>query len=260
MFRQVRFWAARTCRKATMRDFLEKNAREFEFSYGIQQTASVAARLDAEGDAYAAARLTEAEAALFLSLRVQKRKIEWLAGRMAAKTAFAQYKQVESKRAPASLLPGIPTRTGQVSILNRPNRAPFLEGYPELRISISHSHEYAVAAVAAYDIGIDIERNEPRPRALASYFFCEEERRLLEEHSLLPDPRDGLITKLWSRKEALSKYLQWGGRMVFSQVNSLPDHVCLEGASNAGIRLVSGERGGYWISLALPEKGFSAHE
>ena len=78
-------------RGALMQPFLEANAGRFGFRYGIQETAEVASHLDAQGAAYAALLLSGAENDLFHTLRVDKRRIEWLAGRMAAKAAFAQY-------------------------------------------------------------------------------------------------------------------------------------------------------------------------
>ena len=224
-----------------MQSFLEENARRFGFHYGIQKTADVAMRLDSEGDAWAARRLTEAEMDRYAQFRNQKRKVEWLAGRMAAKTAFSRFAQTKQ---------GFPWET-EVSILNGTSGAPFIIDYPEVTLSISHSNEYALAVVACCEIGIDIERIEPRPMALTDYFFCSDERRLLENECPLPAQKEAMITWLWSRKEALSKFLRLGGKLDFSRLNVIPDRVHVEGSTQNEVRLVSGDCAAYCISLAL---------
>jgi 4'-phosphopantetheinyl transferase len=224
-----------------MQAFLEENALWFGFYYGIQKTADIAAYLNTEGIAWAARLLTEAEMDRFAQFRNQKRKVEWLAGRMAAKTAFSRFAQAED---------GF-QRDPEVSVLYEASGAPIFKDYPEVTLSISHSNEYALAVAAGFGIGVDIERIEPRPMALTDYFFCEDERRLLENDCPLQTQKEAMITWLWSRKEALSKFLRLGGKLDFSRLNVVHDWVKVEESTHNEVHLVSGECAGYCISLAL---------
>ena len=230
-----------------MKEFLEKNGRRFGFCYGIQRVAETASRLQGEPEAFVASLLTEAENAIFLRLSVKKRRLEWLSGRMASKNAFAQY----------TALNGNGTAP-KISVLNGPNRAPFIAEHPELSISISHSYEYAVSVIAPFGIGVDIEKIEPRPPALVDYFFCKDERDFLTGDCQLPTQKDTMITRFWSRKEALSKFLQLGGKLLFRDINTIADHVCV-GQVPRRVRLVSGNCGGYCISLALQDTKEKEH-
>jgi len=231
-----------------MKEFLEKNGRRFGFSYGIQRVAETASRLQREPDAFVASWLTEAENAIFLRMSVKKRRLEWLSGRIASKNAFAQY---------MAALNGNGT-VPRISVLNGPNRAPFIAEHPELSISISHSYEYAVSVIAPFGIGVDIEKIEPRPPALVDYFFCRDERDFLTGDCHLPTQKDTMITRFWSRKEALSKFLQLGGKLLFRDINTINDHVWV-GRVPRRVRLVTGNCDGYCISLALQDTKEKEH-
>lgn len=224
-----------------MREFLNQNARAFGFFYGLQSTSELAAHLDVQGDGLAAFVLSDDEYAVFAQLPLTKRRNEWLSGRMAAKRAFAQC---------SAALETAPT-LAEIVVLNGQSRAPFILGYPHLTLSISHSSEYAVAVIAPFSIGVDIEKIEHRPVSLMDYFFCRDEQHFIERECQVPEERDATITHLWSRKEAVAKFLRMGGALDFKRTNVLNDHVCVRGVSDARIRLVSGIRSGYSISLAL---------
>jgi len=224
-----------------MEEFLDQNAREFGFSYGLQDTSAVATCLNVQGDAWATSVLAEAETADFAQLPIQKRKIEWLSGRIAAKKAFAQHMATAN---PGHTFP-------EIAVLNGRNRAPFILGYPDLTLSISHSSAHAVAVVAPFHIGVDIERIEPRPLTLADYFCCPEERGVIERECQLPDQKDATITWFWSRKEAVAKFLRLGGGLDFKHINTVDEYVCVREVSGERIRLISKNCAGYCISLAL---------
>lgn len=218
-----------------MQEFLETNAQKFGFFFGIQHIADMIASLDENGVGYASSILTDEENRVFKHLKIKKRKVEWLSGRIAAKKAFASYM--------SSL--HCTNRVSSISILNNQARAPYIVGHPELHLSISHSHEYAVALIARFKIGIDIEKIEPRPDSLAHYFCSQEERAMLEQE---PMRKDELLTYFWSRKEAVSKFLGLGGKMNFKQISTVNDEIEI---SQEKIRLVSGECEGYWVSIAV---------
>jgi|SRR5690625_2732535 len=85
--------------------------------------------------------LTSNEQEMFNTFTSEKRKLEFLAGRFAAKEAFAK-----------ATAQGIGTLSFQhIEILSKRNGAPKMtvEGYEreEIFISISHSEQYAVAQV-----------------------------------------------------------------------------------------------------------------
>lgn len=85
--------------------------------------------------------LTRREIARYQSLKQQHRQIEFLAGRFAAKEAFAK-----------ATGKGIGKLSFQhIEILSTPSGAPaiFVEGYDsdKIYVSISHSKEYAVAQI-----------------------------------------------------------------------------------------------------------------
>ena len=218
-----------------MQKFLETNAQKFGFFYAIQNIADVASLFNKKGDDFASSVLNDDEYEIFKRFKIKKRKVEWLSGRGAAKQAFANYT--------ASL--HNTNRVSNISVLNNQARVPYIVNYPDLYVSISHSHEYAVAVIAPFKIGIDIEKIEPRPDALAHYFCSQEERAMLEKESMR---RDEWMTFFWSRKEAVSKFLQLGGKLNFKKISTVNDEVEV---SQEKIRLVSGECDGYWISIAI---------
>jgi 4'-phosphopantetheinyl transferase EntD len=224
-----------------MQAFLEENAQKFGFTYGIQNTAEVAARLEAEGDAFAARQLTKAEHDLFIQFQIPKRKVEWLAGRLAAKTAFSLLAQKNADWYPDD----------EISVLYEANGAPCIKKYPQVTLSISHSNEYALAVAAGFGIGVDIERIEARPKALEKYFFCAEEWHYLEKDCPRPAQKEAMVTWLWTRKEAVSKFLKLGGRLDFSRLNVIADRILLERPGRCEVRLISEDCVGYCISLAF---------
>jgi 4'-phosphopantetheinyl transferase len=204
----------------------------------VEETAEAAARLQNDNGDAARAILTAEEWPLFDRLRSPKRRIEWLAGRLAARRAFLDHASARgggSERPPPAVLGGA-------------NVPPYFLGEQGLHLSISHSHRYAVAVVGGREVGLDIEKIEHRPRSLADYFLSEEERRLLEAASQ-ENERDELMTRLWTRKEALAKLLRRGGELKFRHLNVLSDRVQIGARAHA--RLVSFVAEGYCVAMAF---------
>jgi phosphopantetheinyl transferase len=224
----------------TLAGYLRECAHRHGFVAAVEETAEVAARLQNENGAFARAILTGEEWPLFGRLRSPKRRIEWLAGRLAARRAFLDHAAAWGGER-VRLVP---------SVMGGANIPPYFLGEPGLNLSISHSHRYAVAVVAAREVGIDIERIEHRPRSLADYFLSEEECTLLEAGSG-EEGRDELITRLWTRKEALAKLLRRGGELTFRNLNVLSDRVPIGVHAHAWARLVSGVAEGYCVAIAL---------
>jgi 4'-phosphopantetheinyl transferase len=224
-----------------MNEFLQGQAALLGFEYGIESIPVVAALYDVGGDGYAASILTGQEEGQFRRFRGWKRKVEWLAGRIAAKSAFERYSAPAGSTAP--MLPA--------SVLNNEARVPYILDHPEVHVSITHSHGYAVAVVAPFDVGVDLEKIEQRPLALTHYFFSEEEQKLALEVGEDSWARDCMITRIWSRKEAVSKFLRQGGKLDFKKLNVVDSEVLLGRGSRQRVRLLSAERDVYCISIAV---------
>jgi 4'-phosphopantetheinyl transferase len=131
-----------------------------------------------------AGALSEREKAVYGAFRIEKRRTEWLAGRLAAKALLS-----ENGENQAELEIGM-DRLGRPSCAGR-------------LISISHSNGWALAAAkpGAVFLGADLEKIEERhPAWYSDYFHPSELPR--------PDPSEG--TRLWALKEALMKALGLG--------------------------------------------------
>lgn len=129
--------------------------------------------------------LSGKETAVYGTFRMEKRRAEWLAGRLAAKSLLA---------------PVLGMRPAECEIgmdrLGRPCCG-------EILVSISHSGGWALAAVkpGAVFLGADLEKVEERHQAWYSDYFHPSE---------LPNPDPSEATRLWTVKEALLKALGLG--------------------------------------------------
>ncbi len=132
------------------------------------------------------AALSEREAALYSAFRVEKRRKEWLAGRLAAKSLLAAAGGGE-------VLSGFEISS---DLLGRPSCGTTL-------LSISHSNGWAMAAMkpGSAFLGADLEKIEERHPAWYSDYFHPSELQK-------PDSSEG--TRLWAIKEALLKALGLG--------------------------------------------------
>jgi 4'-phosphopantetheinyl transferase len=129
--------------------------------------------------------LSAKEAEVYALFRIEKRRAEWLAGRLAAKAVAG-----EGGEKPFSAL--------EISsdLLGRPSCGGAL-------LSISHSGGWAVAAAkpGSAFLGVDLEKVEERhPAWYTDYFHPTELPK--------PDPSEG--TRLWAIKEAVMKALGLG--------------------------------------------------
>lgn len=130
--------------------------------------------------------LSPAEALRHAAFRMEKRRSEWLAGRLAAKHLLAET--------------GAPGPLSSLEIgmdrLGRPSCG-------ESLLSISHSNGWAMAAFkpGSAFLGADLEKIEDRhPAWYRDYFHLSE----------LPAPAPSEATRLWTIKEALMKALGLG--------------------------------------------------
>lgn len=140
------------------------------------------------------------EQAYYQTLRVPKRRSEWLGGRLALKRLAASTLCV-SDWTQLEILPHASGKP-QLCISGQPVAAAY---------SITHSHGVAVAGLSTDDrfLGIDLEKIEPRISAWANDFFQPDE---------LTSTTDDFLTALWTQKEALVKLLGVGLALRSSEV------------------------------------------
>ncbi len=154
-------------------------------------------------DDFARPLLAASEIARVNTFKSLKRQIEWMAGRLAAKTLGQ------------SLAEDGPAVT-DLKVAHDPQGAPYLQHRPELSLSISHAHDYAVAGLhhdTGTAIGLDLEKHQPLDIALMlrTAFSAREGRQL--------DPADrARFFACWTLKEAYLKYLGRGFRESLKQI------------------------------------------
>lgn len=150
--------------------------------------------------------LSPEERSRYDSMRFPKRRMEWLLGRLTAKTLLVR------------CLPELAAvHLDQITIGNHAEGAPFVSivGEPlPLQLSISHREGLAVAALSANperSVGIDLEWVEDHPQSFYEDFFTPGELVILAG---TPDNRKTLVgTLIWSAKEAVLKAMGKGLRL-----------------------------------------------
>lgn len=158
--------------------------------------------------------LTAAEQTYYESLRVPKRRAEWLGGRFALKQLLSKTEAVDFK---------------EIEILASH------EGKPSLTVagavwkgafSITHSHGFAVASVdkEISFLGIDLEKIEHRIDAWKAGFFHPDE---------LTRDGDDFLTALWTQKEAVVKLLGTGLTLNSFDVRCVDGQVQFYGPARA---------------------------
>ncbi len=136
--------------------------------------------------------LNAAELAFYQTLKLPKRKTEWLGGRFALKQLLSAY----LGRALTDFTVLVPGGIGKPTVL--------LDAQPlSIAFSLTHSNGYAVAAIAPHAkyLGIDLEKITPRMHAWKTDFFHPSE---------LTREDDKFLTALWTQKEAVVKLLGSG--------------------------------------------------
>jgi phosphopantetheinyl transferase len=167
----------------------------------------------ATSDELLALWLTAAELRTYETLRLPKRRREWLAGRVAAK-------EVVRRRYGLAGGGGL----GAVEIVTEPRGRPsYRLGMRPARfgLSISHVEPVAVAALARHPgeaIGVDVERVEARGPGFESLLLSPREKTALE--GVTGTERSRRVTQIWAVKEAVSKALGIGLRLPLPRVES----------------------------------------
>jgi len=154
---------------------------------------------------YCTAWLSEQERGHYHRFKLEKRKKEWLAGRICAKIALEDYFRTHCRgqKIPAGLEVTIAT-----SKSGRPcatwNDGERLHQGPD--ISISHSGNLALALAAQTCCGVDIQKTTDTLVRVKERFCTAPEERLLLSTVQKTDPRMHLAL-LWAAKEAAQKAL-----------------------------------------------------
>jgi 4'-phosphopantetheinyl transferase EntD len=140
-----------------------------------------------------AAVLSPLEAETYRTLHSEKRRREWLAGRLAAKLALRRWCRACGMAPPPLDGLAIHGRDGATG----PPVSPIGGS-----VSISHSHDFATAVAGSVPVGVDIERLRPFSASVRAMFLGEAERVWL---SRAETERPYLPTLGWAFKEAFCK-------------------------------------------------------
>lgn len=113
-------------------------------------------------------------------------------------------------------LAGIPIRKQKYSYYK--NKKPFIFSNNELDFNISHSKNYICCGISFNgSIGVDVEKNGIAPLDIMTYIFHNREiDYVMNSH----DPNLNFY-RIWTRKEAYSKYVGKGLTMDLTSLNSL---------------------------------------
>jgi 4'-phosphopantetheinyl transferase len=169
---------------------------------------------DVVNSSAAPAWLSEIERAQYGTLKVEKRRRDWLLGRWTAKNLVRQYLATAGEE----------IHLDAVVIQADADGAPYARGDAlgrlPVSLSISHSNGTAFCGLVAVvsttsplaprpSLGCDIELVEPREASFVRDFFTAEEMAAVTAAGLA---QDRLVTAIWSGKEAVLKAIREGLR------------------------------------------------
>ncbi len=166
------------------------------------EEAAALARVIKEDDTNSALQvLSRAELRIVRGFAADKRRIDWLAGRIATKRLMSWCLAQE----------GVYLKMPSIEVFNRQDGSPYVrlptgEEFARYPFSLSHSKAGGVTAVAqpGFRIGVDLETIEPREKSFLQTMAHDTEWDLTME----TDPAEQ--TRLWTLKEAVSKLLGLG--------------------------------------------------
>ncbi len=157
--------------------------------------------------------LSEDEIARYTQMKIEKRKKEWVLGRMTAKALLS-----------SNGLPYAGQSMASIWIDNQPEGAPYLpNGKVSGSLSISHRENIAVAAFTPLEstfLGIDLEKIESREMSFVEDFFTQAELDFTLK--LSGEAQTIWITLVWSAKEAVLKAWQKGLRLDTRSIQIYP--------------------------------------
>ncbi|HIJ78366.1 MAG: 4'-phosphopantetheinyl transferase superfamily protein [Desulfobulbaceae bacterium] len=159
-------------------------------------------------EALAARFLGKAELIRLRGFSSEKRRLEWLGGRLAAKAAVAACLG-EGEWAARTL-----------EILAEPGGRPYVVGGRDAMpdISVSHSGSLAVAMAADSPCGIDVQEVRQTLIRVADRFADQQERELLAAYLGSAWPAARRLALLWSAKEAVRKMIALEPLLGFNEM------------------------------------------
>lgn len=132
------------------------------------------------------------------AFKLNKRKSEWLAGRICAKMALA-----------GLLEKNLDCTMRTYSIDNREDGRPYVASNHrqkrKVHISISHSGQRAAALASPHRCGIDVQHRSDRLFRVRERFCLLDELQLLQQDRCDGDDDIDLLNLLWAAKEAIRK-------------------------------------------------------
>jgi phosphopantetheinyl transferase len=174
--------------------------------------------------------LTIRERTVLDSFQFEKRRREWLLGRLVAKRLVCDLLHERLTREVDPLAIEVWRRpNGAPLVLSADDHLPWASGSPlPLDLSLSHSHGAVLCgafwfgrqSASAPRLGVDVEQIDPRPPDLFRDYFTEIEHRYSEEAQC--GTRDERATLIWSGKESTLKALGKGLTVDTRSVTCLP--------------------------------------
>jgi phosphopantetheinyl transferase len=144
----------------------------------------------------AVSAVSEAEAAYWLppeelqragEFRLERRREEWIAARVALRRL--------------AVGKGLVAEPGELAIVSTERRPMVsLSGGRCVELSLSHSAGWGVAAIDQTPVGVDLEKLRTIAPATAKFFLHEDERQMLERSGV-----EGVLLTAWAAKEAAFK-------------------------------------------------------
>lgn len=211
--------------------FLEIHSKVHEFEYQVMDMRRVG-----EKDINLLSVLSEKEIQHLHSLKIDKNRIQWIAGRYAAKSALFKYKLERAALMDLSC----------IDILKGEDSSPYILQYKDMCVSITHSFPYCIAIVSNKKIGIDLEQISEPKESLISCFYSDEEKTILENLKKIDEYCQRAMI-FWTRKEAVSKLLKLGMKMNFKKLDTSTDTIVID---NYYIYLKSFICGEFAVSIA----------
>lgn len=214
VFEVMRGYRTATLRTLSVEERFEPTKEQAEVPDWVRLSISdVEALLDADFQGTIKKYLSSEEIVRFKALKTQKRKRDWLAGRIAAKRLIRESRFGKE----GAIIP-----YGAISIIPDHLGAPTVvvvgEGVSHSRISISHSGDTAAALLTDEKgvlPGIDVEIIEPRHDSWADGYFTQGERRWANQAK----SHDRALTAAWAVKEAYLKAIGIGARADFREID-----------------------------------------
>jgi 4'-phosphopantetheinyl transferase len=176
------------------------------------------------------------EIAVINQIKIRKKQIEWISGRLAVKKAVA-----------------LKTKHRMITVLKKSNGAPFIKEHPEWNVSISHSNDYAVGAVCISGerkIGIDIEKINANPsNEFLRVAFSKNEIEKMGNCTV------EIIFKNWTIKEAFLKYIEMGFSECLHHVEVIDNMIYYKKVKEDGLMIQTNIiDNGYMLSMVTNEQ------